>query len=50
MLMHDRGICDLDYMMLSIEGQGECAIVERMRGDTKSGTKERGLDVENDMD
>jgi hypothetical protein len=28
----------------------ECVVVERMRGDTKSGTKERGLDLENDMD
>jgi hypothetical protein len=51
MLMHVCGICDLDYMTLSIEGQGECAVVERMRRDsTKSGTKERGLDLEKDTD
>ena len=40
--MHVRGICDLDYMTLLIEDQGECTVVERMRRDTKSGTKERG--------
>jgi hypothetical protein len=34
MQMHVRGIFDLDYITLSIEGQGECAVVARMRRDT----------------
>jgi len=50
MQMHVRRIFDLDYMTLSIEGQGKCAVDERMRKDTKSRTKERGLDLEKDMD
>jgi hypothetical protein len=51
--MHVRasGICDLDYMTLSIEGQGErvVVVVERMKSNTKSGAKKRGLDSEKDM-